>query len=85
MAGGPRNWSLAYSTQEAFRSIEDIHSLIASSKKIPPPSILISYYQRLAQVYWVSENYLYHAHAIHKLYSLSKQHNPNLSEEEQKL
>jgi len=35
--------------------------------------------RRYSKVFWVSENYLYHAYAWYKLFNLSKQYNRNLT------
>jgi translation initiation factor 3 subunit A len=58
--------------QEAFRSIEDIHGLITLAKNKPKPQVLANYYQKLAQIFWVSENYLFHAFAYSKYVSITK-------------
>eukprot|EP00189_Rhodosorus_marinus_P010280 CAMPEP_0184745962 /NCGR_PEP_ID=MMETSP0315-20130426/8574_1 /TAXON_ID=101924 /ORGANISM="Rhodosorus marinus, Strain UTEX LB 2760" /LENGTH=929 /DNA_ID=CAMNT_0027218337 /DNA_START=98 /DNA_END=2887 /DNA_ORIENTATION=+ len=73
-----RNW------QEAYRTIEDIHMLISLAKKMPKAQTMGIYYERLTQVFWMSKNYLYHAHALYKLYSLNIKQNKSLSAEEAK-
>jgi len=70
--------------QEAFRTVEDIHGLMSMSKKPPKSSIMANFYEKLTQIFWVSGNYLFHAYAWHKFYTLSKNHNKNLSAEELK-
>lgn len=65
--------------QEAYRTVEDIHAIMNMSKSRPRPQHLHFYYDKLMQVFWVSENYLYHAHALWKLYTLSVKQNRNLS------
>ncbi|RKO91635.1 hypothetical protein BDK51DRAFT_20241 [Blyttiomyces helicus] len=67
--------------QEAFRSIEDIHNLLAMSKKPPKPFMMANYYEKLARIFMVSENYLFHAAAWSKYYATVRQ-NKSLSEEE---
>lgn len=74
-----RNW------QEAYRTIEDIHMLISLSKKVPRAQTMGIYYERLTQVFWMSKNYLYHAHALQKLYTLSMKQNKALSAEDSKM
>eukprot|EP00190_Bangiopsis_sp_CCMP1999_P004750 CAMPEP_0198730810 /NCGR_PEP_ID=MMETSP1475-20131203/26383_1 /TAXON_ID= ORGANISM="Unidentified sp., Strain CCMP1999" /NCGR_SAMPLE_ID=MMETSP1475 /ASSEMBLY_ACC=CAM_ASM_001111 /LENGTH=975 /DNA_ID=CAMNT_0044493675 /DNA_START=31 /DNA_END=2959 /DNA_ORIENTATION=- len=71
-----RNW------QEAYRTIEDIHMLISIAKRMPRAQTMSIYYERLTQVFWMSKNYLYHAHALSKLYALATKQNRNLSAEE---
>ncbi|RKP35324.1 hypothetical protein BJ085DRAFT_36559 [Dimargaris cristalligena] len=60
--------------QEAFRSVEDIHLLLASTKKDPKPSMLVSYYEKLTRIMTVSGNHLYHAAAWHKYYDTVRHH-----------
>jgi translation initiation factor 3 subunit A len=64
--------------QEAFRTVEDIHGLTLILKKSPNPRMMASYFAKLTKVFWVSENYLYHAYAWYKLFNLSKTYNRNL-------
>lgn len=70
--------------QEAYRTIEDIHAIMNMSKSRPRPQHMSIYYDKLMQVFWVSGNYLYHAHALWKLYTLSIKQNKNLSAEDAK-
>lgn len=70
--------------QEAYRTIEDIHAIMNMSKTRPRPQHMSIYYDKLMQVFWVSGNYLYHAHALWKLYTLSVKQNRNLSAEDAK-
>ena len=65
--------------QEAFRTIEDIHGLTFILKKSPNSKMMATYFAKLTKVFWVSENYLYHAYAWYKLFNLSKQYNRNLA------
>jgi len=71
--------------QEAFRSIEDIHGLITLSKNKPKPQVLANYYQKLAQIFWVSENYLFHAYACSKYVNITKAYQKPTTEEGLKL
>lgn len=42
---------------------------------------MASYYEKLTTLFWVSENYLFHAFAWYKYFSLYKEFNPDMSEE----
>ena len=54
---------------------------------IPPPKakILAAYYEKLTNLFWVSENYLFHAFAWYKYYSLCKEYNRGMSPEMKKM
>lgn len=56
--------------QEAFRSIEDIHMLLNLSKRPPRIVMMANYFEKLAQIFLVSENYLFHAAALNRYYNL---------------
>lgn len=56
--------------QEAFRTAEDIHSLISMSKRAPKLSMMATFYEKMVKVFGVGQNYLFHAAAYSKLYSL---------------
>lgn len=66
--------------QEAFKTVEDISGICAVIKRQPPPQMLANYYEKLAQLFWVSRNYVFHAYAWLRFYILSKNQNRNLSE-----
>ncbi|XP_074031572.1 eukaryotic translation initiation factor 3 subunit a isoform X2 [Leptinotarsa decemlineata] len=68
--------------QEAYKAIEDIHSLMNLSKKSPVPKTMANYYQKLAMVFWKAGNYLFHAAALFKLFQLSKEMKKNITAEE---
>ncbi|XP_042057153.1 eukaryotic translation initiation factor 3 subunit A-like [Salvia splendens] len=65
--------------QEAFRSIEDIFGLMCMVKKTPKSSLMVVYYSKLSEIFWMSSNHLYHAYAWLKLFSLQKSFNKNLN------
>jgi len=56
--------------QEAFRSIEDIHSLLTMSKRTPKPTMMVNYYEKLYQIFITSGSILYHAAAWSKYYAI---------------
>ncbi|KAF2863388.1 hypothetical protein K470DRAFT_205683, partial [Piedraia hortae CBS 480.64] len=56
--------------QEAFKSVEDIHNLLNLSKRQPKNSMMATYFERLTRIFLVSENYLFHAAAWSRYYSL---------------
>ncbi|KAI5478581.1 translation initiation factor eIF-3 subunit 10 [Pseudohyphozyma bogoriensis] len=56
--------------QEAFRTAEDIHTLVGMSKRAPKASMMASFYEKMVKVFGVGQNYLFHAAAYGKLYSL---------------
>lgn len=67
--------------QETFRSIEDIHGLLNLSKRPIRSSLLANYFEKLALVFLVGENHLFHAAALNKLFTLLKNH-PKMAEKE---
>ncbi|GFU02002.1 eukaryotic translation initiation factor 3 subunit A [Nephila pilipes] len=68
--------------QEAYKAIEDIHGLMNLSKKAPNPRLMANYYQKLALVFWKSNNYLFHAAALFRLFHLSREQKKNITAEE---
>jgi translation initiation factor 3 subunit A len=71
--------------QEAFRSVEDVHGLMSMVKKMPKPSVLVVYYAKLTEIFWISDSLLYHAYAWLKLFNLQKSYNKNLSQKDLQL
>ncbi|KAI9817968.1 MAG: eukaryotic translation initiation factor 3 subunit A [Thelocarpon impressellum] len=79
--------------QEAFRSVEDIHTLLSLSKRPAKNIMMANYYEKLTRIFLVSENYLFHAAAWSRYYNLlrssanvvatgqsSKKDNPSVTE-----
>ena len=46
---------------------------------------MAAYYEKLTNLFWVSENYLFHAFAWYKYYSLCKEYNRGMSEDMKKM
>ncbi|KAJ3676233.1 hypothetical protein LUZ60_003645 [Juncus effusus] len=71
--------------QEAFRSVEDIHGLMTLVKKSPKPSLMVIYYAKLTEIFYVAESRLHHAYSWLKLFGLQKSYNKNLSQKDLQL
>jgi translation initiation factor 3 subunit A len=75
---------------EGFRTVEDIYHILQISHarrklnpELPPPKakLMAAYYEKLTTLFWVSENYLFHAFAWYKYYTLCKEFNRKMSDE----
>jgi translation initiation factor 3 subunit A len=67
---------------EGFRTVEDIHAIMHISPKAPKSKVMANYYDKLIKIFWVSENYLFHAYAWLKFYALSDSFNTRMTSEE---
>ncbi|KAK9477585.1 hypothetical protein V1514DRAFT_333309 [Lipomyces japonicus] len=67
--------------QEAFRSVEDIHTLLTISKRPAKLAMMANYYEKLTKIFLVSDNYLFHAAATSRYYNIRFQAK-NLKEED---
>jgi len=63
--------------QEAFKAIEDIHTLMCMSRNKPKPSLLNDFYIKMSKVFIKSESMLFHACTIFKLFMLYKEQKRN--------
>mmetsp|Transcript_20325 Transcript_20325/g.47632 ORF Transcript_20325/g.47632 Transcript_20325/m.47632 type:complete len:972 (-) Transcript_20325:112-3027(-) len=75
---------------EGFRTVEDIYNILQISHQrrkhnpdFPPPKakLMAKYYEQLIELFWVSENYLFHAFAWYKYYVLCKEYNKSMSDD----
>jgi translation initiation factor 3 subunit A len=79
---------------EGFRTVEDIYNILQISQArrkhnpdLPPPKakLMATYYERLTTLFWVSENYLFHAFAWYKYYTLCREYNRSMSDEAKRM
>jgi len=73
---------------EGFRTVEDIYNILQISHArrktgAPPPKakLMAAYYEKLTTLFWVSENYLFHAFAWYKYYTLCCEFHRGMNEE----
>ena len=70
---------------EGFRTVEDIYAIIVSSKKQPKAKLMVTYYEKLTRIFWVSDNKLFHAYAWYRYYCLCCDTRKDLKAEEKTL
>ena len=63
----------------------DIREIMEEMHVSPKPQLMASYYEKLARIFWVSENYLFHAYSWQRFVSLSLTKNQALLEDDRKL
>ncbi|XP_065319516.1 eukaryotic translation initiation factor 3 subunit A-like isoform X2 [Gordionus sp. m RMFG-2023] len=69
--------------QETFKVVQDIYGLMQITKKQVKTPVRVCYYEKLALVFWKAENnHLFHACALHRLYSLFRDNKKNFSQED---
>jgi translation initiation factor 3 subunit A len=75
---------------EGFRTVEDIYNILQISHQrrkynpdLPPPKakLMAKYYEQLTNLFWVSENHLFHGFAWYKYHALCKEYNKSMSPE----
>ena len=78
---------------EGFRTVEDIFSILqisnsrrkgatVGSAALPKPKLMAAYYEKLTTLFWVSENFLFHAFAWYKFYTLCREYNRGMTPEQ---
>ena len=67
---------------EGYRTVEDIYSIIVSGKKNPKSKLMMTYYEKLAKIFWVSENKLFHAYAWFRFHILTVEGKKDLKADE---
>jgi translation initiation factor 3 subunit A len=69
---------------EGYRTIEEIHAIMGYAEVMPKPVLMATYYEKLARIFWVSENYLFHAYAWFRFFHLSVTQHKQLSDEDKR-
>ena len=58
--------------QEAYRTVEDVHAMLALMPTKPKARPMASYHSQLAKVFWVAGNAVFHGMSLIRLFMLSK-------------
>mmetsp|Transcript_2980 Transcript_2980/g.4333 ORF Transcript_2980/g.4333 Transcript_2980/m.4333 type:complete len:1041 (+) Transcript_2980:284-3406(+) len=81
---------------EGFKTVEDIFNILQISHSrrktsgstgtgTPKAQIMAAYYDKLTTLFWVSENYLFHAFAWYKFYTLCREYNRGMTDDQKRL
>jgi len=87
--------STLHQYNEGFKVVEEIYNILqishsrrksagGASTATPPPKakLMAKYYEKLTTLFWVSENYLFHAFAWYKYYTLCREFNRGMTADE---
>lgn len=70
---------------EASRTVQDIESLLNEHlDELPDPTVLTTYYQLQAHVFWMNRHHAFHAFAVHQFRQLVEQSQPDLTAEQRR-
>ena len=60
--------------QLAFESAEDLHQIVSvpANRRVVKSPAMMNYYDKISKIFWVSENYLFHACAMQKIFNLTE-------------
>jgi translation initiation factor 3 subunit A len=58
--------------QDAYKTVEELNELLTFSDIETDTIFLTNYYEQLVKIFWVSKNYLFHAHALMVLFELKE-------------
>eukprot|EP00601_Ochromonadales_sp_CCMP2298_P002407 CAMPEP_0173188550 /NCGR_PEP_ID=MMETSP1141-20130122/11313_1 /TAXON_ID=483371 /ORGANISM="non described non described, Strain CCMP2298" /LENGTH=1064 /DNA_ID=CAMNT_0014112483 /DNA_START=39 /DNA_END=3233 /DNA_ORIENTATION=- len=70
---------------EGYRTVEDIYAIMVAGKKTPKPKLMMTYYDKLQRIFWVSDNKLFHAYACFRYYVLCCETRKDLKAEEKSI
>lgn len=59
--------------QEAYKTIEDIHESLMFFDSEPEPQLMVTYYNKLADIFWASRNFLFHAYSLREFAFMQQQ------------
>jgi hypothetical protein len=58
---------------------------MVAGKKTPKPKLMMTYYDKLQRIFWVSDNKLFHAYACFRYYVLCCENRKDLKAEEKSI